>query len=72
MLKKSFCLFLILFIIHLNSCQNINKLFSFLDFKVVKVNEEEQYFINFNDSHTLSMWGDHKCYNKINDSQNSQ
>ncbi|MDD3280612.1 MAG: hypothetical protein PHC83_03480 [Bacteroidales bacterium] len=68
MLKKSFCLFLILFIIHLNSCQNINKLFSFLDFKVVKVNEEEQYFINFNDSHTLSMWGDHKCYNKINDS----
>mgnify|MGYP001244167734 CR=1 FL=1 len=68
MLKKSYCLFFLLFIINLNSCQNIEKSFLYLEFNVEKENEEEQYFICFINNHNLSMWGDHKCYNKINDS----
>jgi len=50
-----------------NGQSNIEKSFSYLEFNVEKENEEVQYYMCFRLSHKISMWADHKCHNKIND-----
>jgi len=68
MLKKSHFLFLLLLIINLSKCQNIEKSFSFLEFNDEKEIEEVEYSMCFENNHNLSLWANHKCYNKVNDS----
>lgn len=48
------------------SCQNKNS-FTTLEYKVLDVNQDEESFMRFVNSHTLSMWYMHNCRQTIND-----
>ena len=48
------------------SCQNKNS-FTTLEYKVLDVNQDNESFMRFVNSHTLSMWYMHNCRQTIND-----